>query len=420
MERLDEEALLRVLERKKQTMVELLIRLAWQAGLTRRQITELAWNQVSFDTAEIRLPTHTVPIHPDLLDCLKERRNRSESQSSEYVVLTDALHTHPHEVVISRFLGAALDEEETLKDITFKDLRADFIIRALEQHGKTYAIRAAGISMGTLYMSYGQYLSQARENAIEISSSTDAEIDEEQLKAFLAAEGTSAAAIALWMNWKQGMTMEEIVSCTWQQVDFEKNVIRLADRESAMHPGVAQLLKEIRESRGEGEDPHVLLAPKSKKQFRSDRLYVVTRTALIKKGLDSLHLKTLSTLEDKKENEDKIVSYVKKNRFITRKKAASLLQTTDCISYNALARLIKSGKLVRVGARYYIPGTVVPPEEHQTVICDYLKSVGAVNRKEIANTLRIEARSCSWVLHKFVKEGIVVQRGQTYYLREDE
>ena len=89
-------------------MAELCIRLAWQAGLTRPQIHALTWNQISFEAAEIRLPSHTIPIHPDLLECLEDRRNRPRSQASEYVVLTDARHTHPHEVHIAKAVSAAL------------------------------------------------------------------------------------------------------------------------------------------------------------------------------------------------------------------------------------------------------------------------------------------------------------------------
>jgi len=415
--RLDEAALLRVLKRNKYFVADLILRLAWQAGLNRPQIHDLTWDQVSFEDAEIRLPTHTVPIHPDLLECLKFRRNKPSHlnlEYSEYVVLTDARHAHPHPVQISRIVAAALDTEDSLKDITIKNLRDDFIIRSLEEHGKPYTMRVSGIAMGTLYSTYGKYLSNTHGKNVEGKPSMSAEIDESRLMAFLSEEGSSDAAIALWLNWKQRMTEEETVSLTWDQVDFEKNVIRLPNRESTMHPVVAQLLKEILDSRDKADDPHVLLTPKARKPYLPDRLTVIIRTALFQKGLGTLHLGALSLFDDKKEKEDKVLSYVDEHRFITCKTVIALFQTTYAIAYDLLSRMVKQGKLVRVGTRYYREGAIVPPEKHTEVICNHLKEVGSSSSGDIARLLRIEKRACSWILHKMVDEGLIIQRGQSY------
>ena len=417
--RLDEAALQRVLRSKKRFMAELCIRLAWQAGLTRPQIHALTWNQISFEAAEIRLPSHTIPIHPDLLECLEDRRNRPRSQASEYVVLTDARHTHPHEVHIAKAVSAALDEEETLKDVSIKDLRADYVIRAVEQHGKNYALKVSNVAMATLHSLYGQYVLSSPDSGIEESPSRAADIDEVHLMEFFAAEGTSSAAIALWLVWKQKMTIEEIASLTWEQVDFKKNVICLPDRESKMHPIVTQLLKEIHGIREEGMDSHVLLSPKAKSAFQPDRLNVIVRTALVKRGLGALHLTVLSNFDKAKGHEEKVIAYLQDHRFVTRNEVKSLLATTQNIAYDVLVRLVNQGKLVRIGTRYYLEGTVVPPEQHRQVICDYLKGVKSAVVSDIANVLHIEKRACAWILHRMVEDGVITQRGQSYYFKQE-
>lgn len=417
--RLDEAALLRVLKENKRMAAELIIRLAWQAGLNRPQIHALTWYQISFDPAEIRLPTHTVPIHPDLLACLKDHRNRPTSQKSEYVVLSDAHRTHLHSVRISKVASEALSKEEALKNVSLYDLRNDFIAQMLEQHGKNYTLQVSGIAVTTLYSTFSKYLSQSRGTVTEGNPSKKAAIDRDQLMDFLAAEGTSHVAMSIWLAWKQGMSLEEIVSLTWEQVDFEANTLRLADQEVSLHPVVAQLLKELHDSRSPAMDPHVILTPQSKTPFLIDRLSVVIRTALRRRGLNSIHMGALHNLDKLHETEDKIIQYIQEHRFITRNEAQTLLGISETVAWKNLNLLTQQKKLVRVGTRYYIPGTVVPPEEQPAAIIKYLKESGMSTCGDIAEMLHTEKRACAYVLHKMVEEGSIIMVGQTYKLPEE-
>ena len=412
----DEAALLRVLKENKRMAAELIIRLAWQAGLNRTQIHDLTWDQISFDPAEIRLPTHTVPIHPDLLACLEDYRNRPSSKKSEYVVLSDAHRSHLHSVRISKVASDALSKEESLKNVSLSDLRSDFIVRMLEQHGKNYTLQVSGIAVTTLYASYSKYVSQSRGTVAEGNPSKNSVIDEDQLMAFLTAEGTSPEGISVWLAWKQSLSLEEIVSLTWEQVDFEANTLRLSDRELPLHPVMAQLLKELHDSRSPDMDPHVILTPKSKTPFDASRLSVVIRTAFYRSGITSIHLKSLQNLNDFHEDAEKIIQYVKEHRFITRKEAETLCGTTTGVTWKKLNLLQEQKKLVRSGSRYYLYGTIVPPEEQPAAVIKYLKEVGTSTCGDIAKELRIEKRSCSWVLHKMVEEGSIVMIGQAYKL----
>lgn len=414
----DEDALLRVLSQNDKTAAELIIRLAWQAGLNRPQIHALTWNQVSLDTAEIHLSTHTVPIHPDLLACLQHQRQRPSSQKSEYVVLTDARRFHPHSGSISRIATDALKKEEALKNVSLSDLRDDFIIRMVQQHGKKYTVQIAGIAMGTLHAKFGKYVSQSRGTVTEGNPSPKAPINTDRLLELLTAEGSSPAAISLWLSWKQNMTLKEITSLTWNQVNFEANTLHLEKRDSIMHPIVAQLLKELSNS-GEDANSHVLLTPKSKKPFRVERLTVVIRNALCRYGLNSLYVGSLPYLDKQLEEEQKILQYIQENRFITRKNTVSLLNTTENIAWKTLNRMTQQNKLVRTGLRYYIPGTVVPPEEQPAAIIKYLKEVGTSTCGDIAEMLHTEKRACAWVLHKMVEEGSIIMIGQAYKLPEE-
>ena len=417
--RLDEAALLRVLKENKRMAAELIIRLAWQAGLNRPQIHALTWDQISFDPAEIRLPTHTVPIHPDLLACLEDHRKRPSSQKSEYVVLSDAHRTHLHNVRISKVASEALSKEETIKNVSLYDLRNDFIAQMLEQHGKNYTLKVSGIAVTTLYSTFSKYLSQSRGTVTEGNPSKKSAVDRDQLMAFLAAEGTSHVAMSIWLAWKHGLLLEEIVSLTWEQVDFEANTLRLADREVSLHPVVAQLLKELHDSRAPDADPHVVLTPKSKTPFLVDRLSVVIRTALCRSGLNSIHFGALHNLDRFHETEENLIQHINEHRFITRKEAQTLLGISETVAWKTLNLLTQQKKLVRVGTRYYIPGTIVPPEEQPAAIIEYLKEAGISTCGDIAEMLHMEKRACAYVLHKMVEDGSIIMVGQTYKLPEN-
>ena len=409
------EALLRLLQARRGTAAELILRLAWQAGLNRTQIHALTWGQVDFAQGEIRLTSHTVPLSQELAACLAQRQQRGGKNSGNFVVLTDARGAHPHSVIISKMASEALGTEEALKGITLKELRDDFIIRMLTRHGKDYTLQVSGIAVATLYASFNQYLSQSHGTVTEGAPSPKIRIDTKQLMDFLAAEGTSPAAMGIWLAWKQNLSLQETVSLTWAQVEEERGYLTLPGRKVPLHPIVAQLLAELRQGRQEGET-HVLLTPNAKTPFRAERLSVVIRTALCRSGLGAIHLDALHTLDQQQQTEETVLQYAAAKGHITRKEAETLLGVNENAAYKTLNLLVQQEKLVRVGSRYYIAGTVVPPQEHRAAIERYLGEVGASTSGDIARMLRIEPRACSWILRSMVEEGALTRSGQIYKL----
>ena len=89
-------------------------------------------------------------------------------------------------------------------------------------------------------------------------------------------------------------------------------------------------------------------------------------------------------------------------------------------AWDLLHRLVREEKLVRVGARYYLPGTAVPPEQHYDVVRAYLETEGGAYRKELADLLHIEEKQCGWILAGFVADGKLAREGQRYVQPEEE
>lgn len=60
----DEGAMARILARHPYSPEGVILRLAWQEGLSRKELNELTWDQVDFDGGSLLLPDRTVPWSP--------------------------------------------------------------------------------------------------------------------------------------------------------------------------------------------------------------------------------------------------------------------------------------------------------------------------------------------------------------------
>ena len=62
----EEEAMNRILAKNSDNAAGVILRLAWQAGLSRDEISALTWDQVSFLDSRLELPARMVPLEVDL------------------------------------------------------------------------------------------------------------------------------------------------------------------------------------------------------------------------------------------------------------------------------------------------------------------------------------------------------------------
>ena len=410
----DELAVQRVVSLYKGYHVEVIIRLAWNLGLFRDEMYNLKWSDISFEEKTVQLPDRTVPMDDEVAECLERRAKTKHGQMLEYVVTSDRGYTHLAPQSISRVAKDALNKGG-LKGITLLDLRHDYIIRQLEQHDWPYVSRITGIAVATLYACYSEHYTNGR--GVPPAQNTTSAVDEDKLLTIIEAEGTSAEGLALWMTWKLGMQMQESRNLTWNQVDLKRNRIRLPDREIEIGEAFAKRLRILKDSRSETADPHVLLTPRSQKPFDDARLSRCIRTVLIRGGMENVQFKSL-LLDDKAETDELILRRAAETGSVTRKDVEQLCDLSQVQAHAWLERLIKKGKLVRVGAKCYLAGTVVAPEEQYEVLKAHLETVGVAFRAELAELLRIEGRQCHVVLRKLVEEGKLVRKGQMYSLSE--
>lgn len=414
-QRPDREKLLRILADNRDNLEGIVLRLAWKMGLSREEIRRLAWSDISFSDSQLILRDRTIPMDKDTRQVL-EARYDFRGQVSPYVVISERRRTQILPESISRMARVALDKGG-LPDISLTDLRRDFIICQLEAHGWPYTARISGIAPATLYAKFSAYMPPAK--AAE-PQSEEPSVDEFLMWRVLQAEGSSPVGLALWMTWKMGLQANEILSLTWEQVDFETNELHLADRCVPLGNTGRRLLLDTQAQNSGAADPHVLLTPNSRKPFDRVWLSKSVRSALIRGGMENATLRDIGVEARHKEDDEILIRYAVEKGSITKREVMAVLGLQKVAAYERLRRLTEQKRLVRVGAKYYVTGTVVPPEKQYEVLREYLEKAEGAYRQELAKLLHVEPRQCTVILKHLVEEGKLVQHGQQYYLPQVE
>jgi len=349
----DEAVLNKLLDKHKGRVEEAVIRLAWQAGLTRQEIYELEWSNISWEENMIQLPKKSVPMADELRHCLETRRILFPPAQYPYVVTADSNSNHPSKDSFYRIAVKTMNEESALEGIGLNDLRSDFLIRILEQGGRAKAVREGGISIESLYVAYADYMPSAK-GEVKKMNPADAQLDEERLLALLRSEGSSLTAIVLWLIWELGMTLGEITSLTWDQIDFDANVITLPEKEYVMTPPVSQVLKDAFTKRIAGEQTQLVLPTGVNKPYVVERVVNIIRGKLIRAGLEDLHLLTLAQMAKDKAINEKIFAFIREHGSIKNQQSEKLLGLCNTVIHKRMCRLVKQGKLIKKGPRYYL------------------------------------------------------------------
>ena len=389
--------------------VGVILHLAWLAGLTRDEIVGLRWTQIDAEGAVIRLSDREVPLDAALLRCLREWRIVQGDASARVVDIA------PQSV--SRLVRHALDEVGQT-GVRLLDLHIDFVRRQLQDHDWPYVLRITGFSLTTYRLLFAEF-KEFEQPAKPRGSALD---DELGLYRLMQWERESPAGIALWLSQHLGLYVREIVALTWDDVDFDAGTLRTARGDVPMSDSLRQVLLEERNRRKTGDDPHVILTPRTRKPMDAARLSTLVRETLIRGGIEDRSLADMKRSVRREEAEQLILDFARANGSVTRGDVTRMLEQSESTSYNRLLELVESGELVRINSRYYLPGTVVPPEQHAEAIKAYIAENRVAYRKDIAELLHIGVRPAAHILNTMAEDGelVLLRRSRCYMLPQDE
>ena len=402
----EEGVMRRLLEREQDGPEAAVVRLAWLEGLTREEIAALRWEQVSFLDDRLELPDRMVPLDPELRSWLW-RCHEERAGESPWVVSSARTGEALRPESISRLARQALDRGGA-KNVRLMDLRHDWIIRQLAERDWPEVARLSGVEVPALQARFGRFVEK------KTTARPAAAVDEFKLWKVLQAERDTPAGLAMWLAWHMGLQAREIAALTWDQV--EEGEICLEDRRVPMTNAVRRLLAETKARRGPEADPHVLLTEQSQRPVDLPRLSRMVRAALIRGGMEDTRLMDLRRDEARESGDAALLALAAEKGAISRGDVMAVLGLSRTAAYGRLHRLTERKKLIRVGGKYYLPGTVVPPEEQAEVIRAYLERMGFAYRQDIAELLHVRREQSAQILKRLVDRGELVRQGQKYLL----
>ena len=379
-----------------------------QLAQLQEEIAALTWDQVQFEDNALTLPDRTVPLAPSAEDCLRERY-RLYAQRDPHVIISDRYQRPMPPESVSRLARTALDTEG--QKVSLKDLRQDFVIRQLQTHDWTYAARVSGMAVSTLRGSFSQYFQERQSAAPELPPDS-----EYLLWRIVQQEGSSVVGLALWMGWKLQMQPGEILNLTWSQVDLDRGLLRLPDREIPMGSRLSRLLGDVCGHRKDPAQDRVLLTPGTGKPMDLARLSTVIRTALIRGGLEQLSLGDLSRLSRRGSQRQTVLARLSAVGSMTREEVMDLLGVSKSAALKLLNQLRQDGAVVRIGGCYYPAGAVVLPEDQSAAVTAYLAAHGTAVRKELAELLNLPPAQCTALLRRMADRGELLLTGKRYAL----
>lgn len=225
--------------------------------------------------------------------------------------------------------------------------------------------------------------------------------------------------LALALRWYMNVQLIEMMDMTWDNVDFEANVLHLPNRDVEINGAVRAQL-ELEWSRWkEGDDPHVLLTENSRKPMDGPYLSRRIRTVLIRGGVEHIPFRNFQRSTEKSVEKLKITALVKRKPGIVRSDVVKELGITDGVAYNRLREMVDDGELVRVASKYYLPGTVVPQEEQEQAVISYLRQYKSASYYDLRELLGLERKQCGRFLRKMVSEGKLKREGSRLWLSGD-
>ena len=168
----------------------------------------------------------------------------------------------------------------------------------------------------------------------------------------------------------------EVVNLSWSQTDFTVGVLHLPNRDVPMGNRMRRLLKETWERQKDLPTDKVFVAPTTGNPMDQSRLSVVSRTAMIRGGLEGFSLRSLSAWANAKRLDDILIRGAEERGYLVRDTAAELLNVTPRTAWEYLTRLNREGQLTKVGIRYYPVGSAIPVENQVVVLQTYLTEHG--------------------------------------------
>lgn len=404
--RLDPAAMERLLQAHVYDPVGKILRLALWAGLMRKELVALQWADIHHDYIEVA--QRQIPLSPQLADYL----THATGKQYPHVVTSSRNHAPLSAQSASHMVRLSLDTEGQTA-VRLADLRSEYIITALQTAPWEAVCQASGMGYTALRENFAAYLPQKISLVTQPKEITT--LDPQQIQTILDQHTDTAIVLAMSFAWHMGITLQEMHPLTWSAVDLDAGTLTLERGVLPLAPWVHTYINSM-----PVQDPavRILVGPKSGNPLLPERVSRLVRQLMLKNGINHVTLRDLVADYHQRQNGGTaIVSYLQGHEKATTAELAQALDLPSTAVYKHLKRLMQQKQVVQVGALYYLPSCVVPPEEHQGVITAHLTQFGRLYRKDVVDLLGVTPNQASILLQKWVRQGWLAQDKQSYTIR---
>ncbi|WP_409969507.1 winged helix-turn-helix transcriptional regulator [Bengtsoniella intestinalis] len=399
----DGDAMERLLQAHVYDPVGKILRLALWAGLMRKELVSLQWVDIHGDY--INVDQRQIPLSPQLADYL----NSATGKQYPYVVTSSRNHAPLSAQGASHMVRQVLDDAGQ-SAVRLADLRSEYIINALQSTPWEAVCQASGMGYAALRKNFAPYLNiSLAAQPKEVTT-----LDPVQIQTILDQHTDTAITLAMAFAWHMGITLQQMLPLTWRAVDLDAKTLTIEVEAIPLAPWVAAYLNSMPV---QNPDARIFVGPKSGNPLLPERISRLVRQVMLKNGINHVTLRDLVADYHQRQNGGSaILSHLQAHEKATTAQLSQALGLDNTVVYKHLKRLLQQKQVVQVGALYYLPSAVVPPEEHQAVLTAYLTQYERLYRKDVVELLGITPNQASILLQKWVKAGWLTQEKQCYQL----
>lgn len=382
MQRFEPQAMEEIVVQEGISRNGILLRLAWQAGLSRQELQSLRWQQVDLVQGWLQLPQRRIALGGDLFVALGQWQRCCGESPWVAPGREGALPL----TSISRLAQQTL-QRYGLEGVRLADLRHGYIIAQL--HHRSWGAMGQELAMDeeALRKAYGGYVTPPREKTVP---------NPKALAQLLATGPSNLGTLAVGLAWQMGWAPKALQTLTWQQLT-----------DQTVPPDLAPLVQALAPKRGTG------LVFDGISPAGLSRL---ARQTLVPYGLEGVTLQSLAKYHQTQGQRHSVETYLRRQRSMTAQEGQALLGLDKSATYRLLQGWVAQGVLVQVGIQYYHGAMVPPVADHEALVLAQIQRKRVLYVGDVVNLLHIRPNQCQQLLQTLAKRGQLLGTGSRYEL----
>lgn len=389
---------------------KIILLLGLYAGLSAEEIAQLKWVDIDFQNGILQVCGRAVPLPEDLSKILS-----CEKQLGAYVIYSRKAKGGPTTRMNIAWTARNELNAAGLSDITLRDLRALYILRAVEKLPMKEVARISGFEIVTLR----DFIKKScPKTPSPKPKAAQTPWDTAQFEMALEQEGDTLDTRIVWLCWQGGLTLKDMPDLYWENISFQQQTWQICGTSRRIPPEMCDRLQDWEPP--ERRIGPVLKGKRSGKQL--DPIFVIKRAQefLIRNGFESA---TFSNLRGSfyapsiHDLSNVILDAVAREKMMSitqlvRETGEPRKDVEQC-----LHALTQGGKLrySEMEQRYLLPGVNTNRENINAIIAEYRQLGTPLTVNEIAARLGIAKNLIRYYLQCAEAQGEIEKiRSQTY------